>query len=86
VYNVVMKNTSIRLQYLKDKLQLMTGERISDQLLSTNCGLSVTGIGKIRRGETKGIDLETIDELKKAFAALGMPITAGQLFSDYEEE
>lgn len=76
--------TRIKLNFL-ELLQSLerqkNGRRYTYSEIADKAGLSRQTATKLFTGKSKAIDLATIDKLLAFFAAEGMPVTVGDLFT-----
>lgn len=73
--------TELNVFRLLKKLEATTGNRFTNTLFAKKSGLSRVTVNGLMNGTTNRIDLATIDKLLAFFAAEGMPIEPGDLFT-----
>lgn len=73
--------TKLNVFRLVKLLEAQTGKPYSNTVVAGKADLSRVTVNSLVAGTTNRIDLATIDKLLDFFAAEGMPVTVGDLFT-----
>lgn len=73
--------TKLNIFRLIKRLEELKNKPYSNTYMADKAGLSRVTVNSLVSGDTNRIDLATIDKLIDFFAAEGMPIDAGDLFT-----